>query len=148
MKRALLFAVALGVSTALFAAEDGARIVDDAWLKAIQANDLDAVVATYAEDATMYPPDEMEAKGKEEIRENYSILLGANTVQEVKMLDRHYRTAGDVSVGWGRVTLVLKPKSGDEPVSLDVRFSAIAVKRGGKWLYLVDHASAPLPSSK
>jgi uncharacterized protein (TIGR02246 family) len=145
MKRALLLAAALFVSGALLAAEDGAKSVDDAWVKAMNANDLNAVVALYADDATMYPPDQVEAKGKEAIHRVYEGMLGPNTAKDARVTESHYETSGNLSTGWGRVTLTLVPKAGGSPQTLDVRFTDVAVKRGGKWLYLVDHASAPLP---
>ena len=54
MKRLLL--TALAVLLAAFpalAVEHGAKIVDDAWLRAANANDLEAIVALYAPNATM-----------------------------------------------------------------------------------------------
>ncbi|MGH9364571.1 MAG: YybH family protein [Thermoanaerobaculia bacterium] len=145
MKRALLLVAALLVPGGLLAAEHGAKTVDDAWVKAMNANDLQAVVALYADDATMYPPDQAEAKGKEAIRAVYAGMLGPNTARDVKVLDSHYKTSGNLSTGWGRVVLTLVPKAGGDPQTLEVRFTDVAVKRGGKWLYLADHASAPLP---
>jgi uncharacterized protein (TIGR02246 family) len=145
MKGMFLSALALLVATSAAAADHGAKTLDDAWVKAINANDLEAVVALYADDATMYPPDQMEAKGKEAIRANYAALLGANTVKDAKMLDARYETSGNFSMGWGHATLTVVPKAGGDPQTMEVRFTAIAVKRGGKWLYVNDHASAPLP---
>jgi hypothetical protein len=37
------------------------------------------------------------------------------------------------------------PKAGGDPVTLEGRFLEVARKIGGKWYYVVDHASAPLP---
>jgi uncharacterized protein (TIGR02246 family) len=144
MKRLFLTAVALVLAMPA-AAEHGSKTLDEAWVKAITANDLEAVVALYADDATMYPPDQMEAKGKEAIRANYAALLGASTVKNAKMSDTRYETSGNFSMGWGRAMLTVVPKAGGDPQTLEVRFTSIAVKRGGKWLYLTDHASAPMP---
>ena len=38
-------------------------VANEAWLKAFKANDLESVVALYAPDAVLYPPDAMEAIG-------------------------------------------------------------------------------------
>ena len=62
------------------AAPAGAQAVDEAWRKAITANDLNAIMALYAEDAVMWLPDAPEAKGREAIRKAYADLLAANTV--------------------------------------------------------------------
>lgn len=58
MKRAALVAVAvLCVFDALvIAADTGAKTLDDMTVKAFVAGDVDAIVALYAPDATVYPP--------------------------------------------------------------------------------------------
>jgi uncharacterized protein (TIGR02246 family) len=140
----LLFSSAFSAASA--EGPTGAQAVDEAWRKAIIANDLDAVVANYSKDAVMWLPDAPEAKGREAIRNAYAGLLAANTVTGATFANTHYQTSGNLSVGWGNFTLTLSPKSGGSPVSLSGRFSVIAKKEAGKWVYVVDHASAhPTP---
>lgn len=128
------------------AAPDGAEGVDEAWRKAITGNDLNAVVSVYADDAVMWLPDAPEAKGREAIRKSYAGLLAANTVTGATLTNTHYESSGSLSVGWGNFTLTLSPKAGGDSVTLSGRFSVIAKKDGGKWVYVVDHASAdPAP---
>jgi uncharacterized protein (TIGR02246 family) len=137
---ALLFSfMALAIATA---APTGAQAVDEGWRKAINANDLNGIIALYAADAVMWLPDAPEAKGREAIRKSYADLLAANTVTGATLADTHYQTSGDLSVGWGNFTLTLSPKAGGNPVTLSGRFSVIAKKEGGTWVYMVDHASA------
>ena len=125
----------------------GARAVDEAWRKAITANDLDGIMAAYSENAVMWLPDAPEAKGREAIRKAYVALLGANTVSAAKFSNTHYETTGNLSSGWGNFELTLSPKSGGKPVTLSGRFSVIAKKQAGNWVYIVDHASAnPAPA--
>jgi len=141
---ALLFS-SMSLATAT-AAPDGAQAVDEAWRKAITANDLNAIIAVYAEDAVMWLPDAPEAKGREAIRKSYAGLLDANTVTAASLANTHYQTSGNLSVGWGNFTLTLSPKAGGNPVTLSGRFSVIARKEGGMWVYVVYHASAhPAP---
>jgi uncharacterized protein (TIGR02246 family) len=143
---ALLFSsMSLASATA---APTGAQGVDEAWRKAITANDLNAVMSVYSKDAVMWLPDAPEAKGREAIRKSYADLLAANTVTAASLANTHYQISGDLSVGWGDFTLTLAPKAGGNPVTLSGRFSVIARKEDGKWLYVVDHASAhPAPPS-
>jgi uncharacterized protein (TIGR02246 family) len=126
---------------------NGVESVDLAWKKAIIANDLEAVLACYAPDAVAWLPDSPEAKGATAIRESYKALLGANTIRDFMMSDTHYELHGDRAVGWGRFVLTLVPKTPADakPVSIAGRFSEVAVKRDGRWVYLVDHASAEPP---
>jgi len=141
---ALLFSsISLATATA---APTGAQAVDEAWRKAITANDVNAIVTLYSRDAVMWLPDAPEAKGREAIRKSYADLLAANTVTAASLANTHYQISGDLSVGWGDFTLVLAPKAGGNPVSLSGRFSVIARKEDSKWVYVVDHASAhPAP---
>ena len=139
----LLFSsVSMAIATA---APDGAQAVDEAWRKAIIANDLNGIIAAYAEDAVMWLPDAPEAKGREDIRKSYAGLLAANTVTGATLANTHYETSGNLSVGWGNFTLTLSPKAGGNSVTLSGRFSVIARKAGGTWVYVVDHASAEPP---
>ena len=124
------------------AAETGAQAVDSSWIKAMKANDLEAVLKTYAPDAVVWLPQVKEARGEKEIRSAYEGLLSANTVKEVVLSETGYRTMGQVSVGWGRFSLTLAPKSGGSPVVMMGRYTDIAERRGGRWVYIVDHASA------
>jgi uncharacterized protein (TIGR02246 family) len=145
MKRLLLSAlVVLLAAFPALAVEHGAKILDDAWLRAANANDLEAIVALYAPDATLYPPDAMEVRGTTAIRKSYADLLAAFTIKDAK-LDAVYETSGDLSVGWGRWSMTMVPKAGGAPMAFTGRTMAVAKKIGGKWLYVADHASAPLP---
>ena len=131
--------------TALSAADPGMGEVGKAWLKAFTANDLEGVVALYAPDAHVFPPDEVEAVGTAQIRANYTALLNNFTVKEAKILDAHHKNVGDLSYAWGRFSITLVPKAGGEPVTMEGRFSDVSQKINGKWLYIVDHASMNPP---
>ena len=137
---ALLFAAVSSVVSA--EVPIGAKAVDEAWRKAMLANDVDAVMSNYSRDAVMWLPDAPEAMGREAIRNAYVGLLNANLVTGATFANTHYQTSGNVSVGWGDFTLTLAPKAGGSPVKLSGRFSVIAKKESRKWVYVVDHASA------
>src|SRR5262245_5815988 len=125
-------------------AQDGLKGVDEAWIRAVKAGNVDAVVALYAPDAVLYPPDALEAHGTAAIRSSYAEMLGAVVINDAT-IDSQYQTSGDVSVGFGKATLTMTPKAGGSPQTMSVRVTAVARKIGGKWLYVVDHASMPLP---
>ena len=129
------------------AAESGARIVDAAWIIAVKANDLDAVMKCYAADAVMWLPNAPSARGDQAIRAAYEGLRSANTVKDATLTNVTYRTVGKTSVAWGRFSLTLVPKAGGDPVVMTGRFTEAAERRGGTWVYIVDHASAePAPA--
>jgi uncharacterized protein (TIGR02246 family) len=125
------------------AATAGAEAVDEAWSKAVMANDLNSIMAVYSKDAVMWLPGAPEARGREAIRKSYEDLLAAHTVKRASFANTHYETMGNHSVGWGEFTLVLSPKKGGDPMTLTGRFTVVAKKENGKWVYVVDHASSP-----
>lgn len=140
------FLACLFASVAVLAAEGdvqtGAAAVDARWSAAMKANDLDAVMACYAPEAVMWLPGAAEARGEKAIRESYAGLLEANTVKSAVLSNTHYETSRGLSAGWGDFELILQPKSGGEPVVMKGRFLVVAKRRGGRWLYVADHASS------
>jgi uncharacterized protein (TIGR02246 family) len=142
----VLLLVALTVTARANAADSGAQIVDAAWISAIKANDIDAVMKCYAPDAIMWLPDAPTARGTKAIRAAYEGLLSANTVKDATLSEVTYRTVGKASLAWGNFSLTLVPKAGGDQVVMKGRFTEVAERRGGKWVYIVDHASAePAP---
>jgi ketosteroid isomerase-like protein len=67
------------------------------------------------------------------------------TVRDATLSDTHYETHGDTGIARGQFTLTLVPKAGGEPIQLKGRFVEVCRKIGGKWLYVIDHASVPMP---
>lgn len=142
--RRVFCALAIALIAATVFAQ-GVKDVDKAWIKAAKAGDLDALTKLYAPNATMYPPDGPEAKGSEAIRAGFQTLFGENTVQDMVMNYDYYRQVGNLSVASGRFTMTLAPKAGGSPQTMEGRFTSVAERKGGKWLYVSDHASMPLP---
>jgi uncharacterized protein (TIGR02246 family) len=134
----------LSVSS-VFAAELGLNPAGEAFVKAFKANDLEAVVALYAPDAVLFPPDEMIADGKEAIRKSYEGLMNNFTIQDIVITDAQHETLGKTSYGWGRYSMTFVPKAGGEPIHMEGRFTDVSKLMNGRWLYVVDHASVPLP---
>lgn len=141
--RLILVSLLLGATAAVArGAETGAEAVDARWSAAMKANDLDAVVACYAPDAVMWLPEAPEARGEKAIREAYRGMLSANTVKDVSLSRTHYEVAGGLAAGWGDFALTLEPKAGGATTVLKGRFTAVARRRGGRWVYVADHASS------
>lgn len=140
----LMAVLALPLSGAA-SAEDGINEIGEAFVAAMKAGDIDAVAELYALDAVSYPPDQMVATGREEIRASWGGLLNTFEVQELILSDAHHETCGDVSAAWGKFEMVLVPKEGGDPVVMEGRFADVARRVDGKWQYVMDHASLPLP---
>jgi uncharacterized protein (TIGR02246 family) len=141
--RALLCVLAL--SPLAVYAQEGIQAVDAQWLKAIKANSVEALVACYASDAVMWMPNAPEARGTKAIRDVYTGMLSQFTVKDASLANAVSQTSGDLSTGWGNFTLTLQPKAGGAVVVEKGRFTAVAKKIGGKWLYAADHASDDPP---
>jgi uncharacterized protein (TIGR02246 family) len=143
MRRILLVLCISLFAGSLFA--QGVKTLDQAWVKAVKAGDPAAVAALYAPDAVMYPPDEMMAKGRDAIRASYEKFLGANTVQDMQMMYDMSATTGNSSWASGHFKMTMTPKAGGAAQTFEGRFTSIAARKGGKWMYVSDHASAPMP---
>ena len=156
MKKALvslLVCVALA-ATPLYAADPvpskhGLMTVDSAWVKAMLANDAAACAALYADDAVLVLPGTGPIKGKKAIAEAYAGWLKAMKVLDATIMDSQYRSAGNISTGWGAWKVTSVPRAGGAPVTEVGTWCAVAVEENGAWKYVSDHASAdPAPAAK
>lgn len=132
------------------AKDAGVKALDAAWVKAVTAGSVDDVMACYADDAVGWFPGSPEAKGAKAIRAAYESWLGANTIKDATYSETHYHNAGKLSMGWGKIALTLVEKASGKTTTMTARFSAVAERRDGRWLYVVDHASdepAPAPAA-
>ena len=133
----------LAVAVPVVAAEHGAQLADQGWVKAMKANDLEAIMALYAPDAVAYFPDG-EYTGTQAIRQSWTDFLARFTVKDVSS-EGTYETSGNTSLGLSHWSITVAPKAGGEPMVMKGRATVVVKKIGGKWLYTVDHASVPLP---
>ncbi len=142
--RRVLLVLCIGLLSAPVLAQ-GAKDLDDAWVKAAKAGDVEGLVKLYAPDAVTYMPDEMKAKGPAEIRESFKKFLGANTVREMTLTYDYSTTSGNLAVASGHFSMTVEPKAGGAAQTMEGRFSSVAIRKGGKWMYVIDHASVPMP---
>jgi uncharacterized protein (TIGR02246 family) len=143
MRRVLLVLCIALLAAPVFA--QGVKTLDEAWVKAAKAGDADALVKLYAPDAVTYMPDEMRAKGTAEIRESFKKFLGANTVRDMTLTYDYTTSSGKLAVSSGHFSMTVEPKAGGAAQTMEGRFTSVATRKGGKWMYVVDHASMPIP---
>ena len=143
MKRILLVLCAGLLAAPVFG--QGTKTLDEAWMKAAKAGDVEGLVKLYAPDAVTYMPDEMKAKGTAEIRESFKKFLGASTVREMSLTPEYSTTSGNLAVTSGHFSMTIEPKGGGAAQTMEGRYTSVAVKKNGKWMYVVDHASVPMP---
>ena len=143
MKRVVLFLA--GGLFAVSVLAQGIKDLDAAWVKAAKAGDVEGLVKLYAPTAVTYMPDEMKAKGTEEIRASFQKFLGASTVTEMTLSQDFETTSGNLAASSGTFSMTVTPKGGGAAQTMEGRYSSVAVKKSGKWMYVSDHASVPLP---
>jgi uncharacterized protein (TIGR02246 family) len=139
----LSLGIVLWAGTA-WAAVTPAKALDDRFLKAFNANDVEAIVACYADDAVIYPPDTFMARGKPAIRQSWQEFLSQFRISQARISDASYLDMGTRSVGWGVVEFTMTPTAGGEPMPMKARFTSVYEKRAGRWVFVSDHASLPM----
>jgi uncharacterized protein (TIGR02246 family) len=144
MKRAVLILAGGLFAVSVFA--QGIKDLDAAWVKAAKAGDVEGLVKLYAPTAVTYMPDEMKAKGTDEIRASFQKFLGASTVTEMTLTQDFESSSGNLAASSGTFSMTITPKSGGAAQTMQGRYSSIAVRKGGKWMYVSDHASMPIPA--
>lgn len=143
----LIFAAATTPLAAADSTTDFPDSVGAAWVKAVKANDLDAVVKLYATDAAAWFPDEAQHSGAAAIRASYQALFETFTVVDAALSNSHHFGDARHRTNWGNFSLTLKQKSDGKSVPMAGRYTDVQEKRDGHWVYVVDHASAePVPA--
>jgi len=126
-------------STAADSAKEVAALeaVDQAWVKAYNAGDVDTLASLYDEHAVLLPPGAPGANGRSAIR----AFLAKDTAESAKAgvaFGLGPKPAGGISgdLGWQSGTYVVKDKSGK--VVDTGKYLSVSMKKGGKWLYVRD----------
>lgn len=123
-----------------------AKALDQQFVESFSKGDVDGVMATYwnSPDLVSYPPDSMEVRGwqaaKDALAQSFSQMPGAS----LELLESNNKVEGDVVLGFGKWRLTITPPEGD-PMVINGRYTDVKAKRDGKWVYILDHASVPLP---
>jgi len=137
----ILFAV-LAFAGSAFAADTAAEVkalhdVDQAWLKAYNAADADALAALYAENAILLPPGAPGVHGRAAIRTFFAADSAAAQKAGVAFhLGAKPDGGANGDMGWASGTFSVTDKSGK--VVEAGKYLSVSKKEGGKWLYLRD----------
>lgn len=123
-----------------------ANALDQQFLAAYNSGDVDGVMATYwnSPDLVSYPPGTMEARGWQAVKDDLAGFFASTPGLKLELIDTHNKFIGDAVLGWGRWRITI-PTGEKEPMVLSGRYSDVKAKRNGKWVYILDHASVPLP---
>jgi ketosteroid isomerase-like protein len=127
-------------------ANDSPEALQDAFMAGILAQDADAIAACYADDAVNFTLDSMMGIGPDSARRSWGGFFEGFDVQSAELSETHLEVHGDTAIAWGLFLIVAVPRAGGEPVEFRGRYMDVARNINGRWLYVADHASMPLPA--
>ena len=124
-----------------------AEELDQKFFDAYTSKDLDAILALYwnSPDVVSFPPGEvMMIKGYDQIKESFQKDFAQQLDSKLELLEHTNRAEGSVVIGTGLWRFTLNMPEG-EPLVIEGRYLDVKAERDGKWVYIADHASVPLP---
>ena len=123
-----------------------ANALDAAFVEAFNRGDAEALAALYSAGTSVvsFPPDAFALRGHEAILEGNRKSFAASPGAKIELTEHNQIPGGDLVVGWGTFKVTIPGPDG-KTAEFEGRFTDVKAERGGKWVYLVDHASFPLP---
>lgn len=123
-----------------------ANAVDSAFLAGFNAGDVNALMTTYwnSPELVSIGLDGMGGTGWDGAKAGWEATIAAMPGAQLAFPTMYNIAAGDVVLGWGTWTMTIPNGDGTSTV-LQGRYSDVKAQRDGKWVYIMDHASVPLP---
>jgi uncharacterized protein (TIGR02246 family) len=123
-----------------------AKPVFDAFTKSFAACDVPAMLALYEDNAVVVWPRQGDmAIGKAAIEKLFKANCSAPSKQSVTAVSGETRPAGkNYIIHFGQIDSTMTGPDG-KPVMMRIRDTELLHKSGGKWRYVVDHASVGIP---
>ncbi len=125
---------------------DDLKAAEEAFIEAVNKQDISAMLASRHDDHVVYGADDVfpnDSKGRSEAdrRQGWENFFANYERLTVTLINPQYRVVGTTGIGWGHAGTVEKLKDGPQETRTD-RFLFTWVKSGGKWLRLALHLSA------
>lgn len=124
------------------------QALQDAFMAAMRANDVEGLAACYTADATNFTPDSMVGIGPDSVRASWGRFFESYRVISAELSDKHMEVSGDLAAAWGLYKMVAEPIAGGEAIEMNGRYMDVARNFEGNWLYVADHASELLPAAE
>lgn len=123
-----------------------ANELDQKFFDAYNRKDLETIKELYwnSPDLVSYPPGELEQRGYDKVIESFQKDFEHRMDSKLEIIELTNRAEGNVVIGTGTWLFTLNMPKG-EPLLIEGRFLDVKAERDGKWVYIADHASAPLP---
>jgi ketosteroid isomerase-like protein len=132
-------------ASTLVVANETPQALQDAFMAGVITNNADVIAACYTDDAINFTLDRMMGIGPESARASWGGFFEAYEVVKAQLSETHLEVHGDTAIAWGLFMIVAIPREGGEAVEFLGRYMDVARNIGGRWLYVADHASMPLP---
>jgi uncharacterized protein (TIGR02246 family) len=146
MKRVLCLLTCLACFSSSSFANEGPQALQDAFMAALRANDVQGLADCYTSNAVNFPVGALVGTGPESVIESWSGFFAAYKVVDARLSDTHMEIHGDTAVAWGLFTIMAEPAEGGDAIEMKGRYMDVARNMDGTWLYVADHASMPLPA--
>ena len=109
------------------------------------ANDLEAMVSYYTDDAYLLPPNEPVAIGKKAIRESWGRLLGPGVATSWTITKVEVARSGDIAYLIGAYALTMKDPEGKPVVDRGKIMEIWKKREDGKWKAVADTYNTDIP---
>lgn len=123
-----------------------AKALDQQFIDAYNSGDVDAIMDTYwnSPDLVSFPPDMMEVRGWEANKEALTKTFAEQSGGKLELIESNNTVVGNAVIGTGRWRFTMTMPGGVSMV-VEGRYTDVKTERNGKWVYIIDHASVPLP---
>jgi uncharacterized protein (TIGR02246 family) len=124
-----------------------ADALDQRFFDAFNKGDADALAARYwnSPDLVSIGPEGMVTKGWDAARTGAVEMFKAMPGAKLENLTHHNAVHGDVVLGSGTWKMTIPTPGG--PQVIEGRYTDVKMMHDGKWVYVMDHASVPVPPS-
>ena len=122
-----------------------ADALDQRFLDAFNKGDVDAVMATYWNSPKLVTmsPEGMGTTGWDAAKAGTAGMFKAMPGPKLEIVSKRNDVHGDAVLGWGTFKMTIPTPGG--PQVVEGRFTDVKMMHDGKWVYVMDHASVPVP---
>lgn len=122
-----------------------AEALDKQFVEAFNKGDVDALMATYWNNPKLvsFGPDGMGTTGWDAAKAAAAEMFRAMANAKLEIVSHHNDVHGTAVLGWGTWKMTIPTPVG--PQIVEGRFSDVKMMHDGKMVYVMDHASVPVP---
>lgn len=136
----------LSIPGSVVQAFESPEALQEGFMAALRSENIDAMAECYAPGAVNFPLDSMIGHGPGSARASWGGFFEQFDVVSAELSENELVQEGDLAAAWGLFTVIARPAEGGASVTLVGRYMDVARPIDGRWLYIADHASMPLPA--